>query len=117
MTLARGIMQTTILLGISVLLAGSAGAKARAKASPKARANSPAPLAQAGTPLPSAPEQNAPLAAPLTEEQAIAAATFEASEYKMVGENIHYSDPSFVTYKMRPEVVQRRVNTDVALIP
>lgn len=117
MTFARGIMQTTILLGISVLLAGSAGAKARAKASPKARPSSPALLAEADTPSLSELEQKAPLAAPLTEEQSIAAATFEASEYKMVGENIHYSDPSFVTYKMRPEVVQRRVNTDVALIP
>jgi hypothetical protein len=74
-------------------------------------------LAGASKPQLSAVEPDTPLGTPSTEEQATAAATFEASEYKMVGENIHYNDASFVTYKMRPEVVQRRVNTDVALIP
>jgi hypothetical protein len=38
-------------------------------------------------------------------------------EYSMVGENVSYHDPSFVTYKMRPEVVRRRTSTDVATIP
>jgi hypothetical protein len=35
----------------------------------------------------------------------------------MVGENVTYHDPSFVTYKMRPEVVRRRTSIDVATIP
>jgi hypothetical protein len=38
-------------------------------------------------------------------------------EYSMVGENVTYHDPNFVTYKMRPEVVRRRTSIDVSTIP
>jgi hypothetical protein len=38
-------------------------------------------------------------------------------EFSMVGENVTYHDPSFVTYKMRPEVVRRRTSIDVSTIP
>lgn len=38
-------------------------------------------------------------------------------EYSMVGESVTYHDPSFVTYKMRPEVVRRRTTIDVSTIP
>jgi hypothetical protein len=37
--------------------------------------------------------------------------------YTMIGESVIYNDPSFVPYKNRPEVVARRMATDVALIP
>ena len=37
--------------------------------------------------------------------------------YTMVGESVIYNDPNFVPYKNRPEVVARRLATDVALIP
>jgi len=37
--------------------------------------------------------------------------------YTMIGESVVYNDPSFVPYKNRPEVVARRMNTDVASIP
>ena len=37
--------------------------------------------------------------------------------YTMFGESVVYNDPSFVPYKNRPEVVARRMNTDVASIP
>ena len=35
----------------------------------------------------------------------------------MIGESVIYNDPNFVPYKNRPEVVARRLATDVALIP
>jgi hypothetical protein len=38
-------------------------------------------------------------------------------EYSMVGEHVTYHDPTFVTYKMRPEVVRRRTSIDVSTIP
>jgi hypothetical protein len=38
-------------------------------------------------------------------------------EFSMVGENVTYHDPSFVTYKLRPEVVRRRTSIDVSTIP
>ena len=37
--------------------------------------------------------------------------------YTMLGESVIYNDPSFVPYKNRPEVVARRLATDVASIP
>ena len=37
--------------------------------------------------------------------------------YTMVGESVTYNDPNFVPYKNRPEVVARRLATDIALIP
>jgi hypothetical protein len=37
--------------------------------------------------------------------------------YTMIGESVIYNDPSFVPYKNRPEVVARRLATDVASIP
>jgi hypothetical protein len=37
--------------------------------------------------------------------------------YSMVGESVTYNDPNFVPYKNRPEVVARRLATDVAQIP
>lgn len=37
--------------------------------------------------------------------------------YSMVGESVTYNDPNFVPYKNRPEVVARRLATDVSLIP
>jgi hypothetical protein len=37
--------------------------------------------------------------------------------YTMFGESVVYNDPSFVPYKNRPEVVARRLATDVASIP
>jgi hypothetical protein len=43
--------------------------------------------------------------------------TLTTEEYSMVGENVTYHDPNFVTYKMRPEVVRRRTNINVATIP
>jgi len=35
----------------------------------------------------------------------------------MIGESVIYNDPSFVPYKNRPEVVARRLATDVSTIP
>ena len=43
--------------------------------------------------------------------------TFTTDEYTMVGENVTYHDPNFVTYKMRPEVVRRRMSINVSSIP
>jgi hypothetical protein len=37
--------------------------------------------------------------------------------YTMLGESVIYNDPNFVPYKNRPEVVARRLATDVAQIP
>lgn len=37
--------------------------------------------------------------------------------YTMYGETVIYNDPTFVPYKNRPEVVARRLATDVASIP
>jgi hypothetical protein len=37
--------------------------------------------------------------------------------YTMIGESVIYNDPNFVPYKNRPEVVAKRLATDVALIP
>ena len=37
--------------------------------------------------------------------------------YSMVGESVTYNDPNFVPYKNRPEVVARRLATDVSQIP
>ena len=37
--------------------------------------------------------------------------------YTMIGESVIYNDPTFVPYKNRPEVVARRLATDVASIP
>jgi hypothetical protein len=37
--------------------------------------------------------------------------------YTMIGESVIYNDPSFVPYKNRPEVVARRLATDVSTIP
>lgn len=57
----------------------------------------------------------ASLATPI--EQAGASDTVTTDEYTMVGENVSYHDPNFVTYKMRPEVVRRRTSIDVTTIP
>jgi hypothetical protein len=37
--------------------------------------------------------------------------------YTMIGESVIYNDPNFVPYKNRPDVVARRLATDVAQIP
>lgn len=37
--------------------------------------------------------------------------------YTMVGESVTYHDPNFVPYKNRPEVVARRLATDISQIP
>lgn len=37
--------------------------------------------------------------------------------YSMIGESVTYNDPNFVPYKNRPEVVARRLATDVTQIP
>lgn len=37
--------------------------------------------------------------------------------YTMLGESVIYNDPNFVPYKNRPEVVARRLATDVSQIP
>jgi hypothetical protein len=50
-------------------------------------------------------------------EQPAGTDSLTTDEYSMVGENVTYHDPSFVTYKMRPEVVRRRTSIDVATIP
>jgi hypothetical protein len=50
-------------------------------------------------------------------EEVPAASTFSTSEYSMVGENVTFADPNFVTYKNRPEVRARRMKIDVATIP
>jgi hypothetical protein len=55
-------------------------------------------------------------AAPVEPQQA-ASDTITTDEYTMVGENVTYHDPNFVTYKMRPEVVRRRMSINVSTIP
>lgn len=55
--------------------------------------------------------------APTPIEQSGASDTVTTDEYSMVGENVTYHDSSFVTYKMRPEVVRRRTSIDVSTIP
>jgi hypothetical protein len=57
----------------------------------------------------------AEVAAPV--EEVPASSTYSTSEYSMVGENVTYADPNFVTYKNRPEVRARRLKVDVATIP
>jgi hypothetical protein len=37
--------------------------------------------------------------------------------YSMIGESVTYNDPTFVPYKNRPEVVARRLATDISQIP
>lgn len=54
--------------------------------------------------------------APGTEEVP-ASSTYSTGEYSMVGENVTFNDPNFVTYKNRPEVRARRLKIDVATIP
>jgi len=75
-------------------------------------------LARQGTPSDSAatvPVETAD-AAPAPEPVA-GSDTLTTDEFSMVGENVTYHDPSFVTYKMRPEVVRRRTSIDVSTIP
>lgn len=55
--------------------------------------------------------------APIPVEQVAGTDTLTTDEYSMVGENVTYHDPNFVTYKMRPEVVRRRTSIDVSTIP
>ena len=55
-------------------------------------------------------------AAPI-EQPAAGSDTLTTDEYSMVGENVTYHDPNFVTYKMRPEVLKRRTSIDVSTIP
>lgn len=55
-------------------------------------------------------------AAPAEEQQG-ASDTVTTDEYTMVGESVTYHDPNFVTYKMRPEVVRRRMSVNVSTIP
>jgi hypothetical protein len=50
-------------------------------------------------------------------EEVPASSTYSTSEFSMVGENVTYADPNFVTYKNRPEVRARRLKVDVATIP
>ncbi len=61
-----------------------------------------------------APIETAEVAPP---EQVAGTDSITTDEYSMVGENVTYHDPSFVTYKMRPEVVKRRTTIDVSTIP
>ena len=63
-----------------------------------------------------APEAVVAEAAPPVEEVP-ASSTYSTSEFSMVGENVTYTDPNFVTYKNRPEVRARRLKVDVATIP
>jgi hypothetical protein len=51
------------------------------------------------------------------EEPVAGTDSLTTDEYSMVGENVTYHDPTFVTYKMRPEVVRRRTSIDVSTIP
>lgn len=51
------------------------------------------------------------------EEPIAGSDSITTDEYSMVGENVSYHDPGFVTYKMRPEVVRRRTSIDVSTIP
>jgi hypothetical protein len=64
-----------------------------------------------------APEPVDTASAPTPVELAGASDTVTTDEYSMVGENVTYHDPNFVTYKMRPDVVRRRQNVDVSKIP
>lgn len=50
-------------------------------------------------------------------DQAPGTDSITTDEFSMVGENVTYHDPNFVTYKMRPEVVKRRLSVDVTKIP
>jgi hypothetical protein len=54
---------------------------------------------------------------PAPAEEVPASSTYSTSEFSMVGENVTYADPNFVTYKNRPEVRARRMKVDVATIP
>jgi hypothetical protein len=57
---------------------------------------------------------------PAAVEEVPASSTYSTSEFSMVGENVTYADPNFVTYKNRPEVVERRKKlgtAGVAAIP
>jgi hypothetical protein len=73
---------------------------------------------QGSTPNASAPEnvESASAAAPVP-DQAPGTDSLTTDEFSMVGENVTYHDPNFVTYKMRPEVVRRRLSVDVTKIP
>src|SRR5262245_62652387 len=55
--------------------------------------------------------EDAPAAEPVAGSDSLT-----TDEYSMVGENVTYHDPNFVTYKMRPEVVRRRTSIDVSTI-
>jgi hypothetical protein len=64
-----------------------------------------------------APEAVVAEAAAPPVEEVPASSTYSTSEFSMVGENVTYADPNFVTYKNRPEVKARRLKIDVATIP
>lgn len=63
------------------------------------------------------PEETVTVTTPTGTEEVPAHSTFSTGEFSMVGENVTYADPNFVTYKNRPEVRARRLKTDVATIP
>jgi hypothetical protein len=75
-------------------------------------------LARQGSSSPTStePATEVASAAPV-EPQTGASDTITTDEYTMVGENVTYHDPNFVTYKMRPEVVRRRMSINVSTIP
>ena len=75
-------------------------------------------MRQAGQPA-AAPVEEVVVAeaVPAGTEEVPASSTFSTSEYSMVGENVTFTDPNFVTYKNRPEVRARRLAIDVATIP
>lgn len=71
---------------------------------------------------PAQTEEAAPAEAVVAEaaaaaEEVPASSTYSTGEFSMVGENVTYTDPNFVTYKNRPEVKARRMKVDVATIP
>jgi hypothetical protein len=76
-------------------------------------------MRQAGQPAAAAPVEEVAVAeaVPAGTEEVPASSTFSTSEYSMVGENVTFTDPNFVTYKNRPEVRARRLAIDVATIP
>lgn len=76
-------------------------------------------MRQASQPAAEAPVEATVVAevVPGVAEEVPAASTYSTSEYSMVGENVTFADPNFVTYKNRPEVRARRMKIDVATIP
>lgn len=77
-------------------------------------------LARQGSSTPAATaaaEKTETESAEVVADQAPGTDSITTDEFSMVGENVTYHDPNFVTYKMRPEVVKRRLSVDVTKIP